>query len=131
MPKDLGDPVGPGYATDQETAGSSLTAGDAVAIDQSSGDLEKLDSGNTDRDQFAGIVRDDAESGDDVVFTTEAPNGVVANVANGLSAGERAGASATAGQLASSDGDFTLARSDEDGSFDGHSLASNEAVVSY
>jgi len=66
-----------------------------------------------------------------VVFVTEAPNGVVANVASGLSAGERAGASATAGQLASSDGDFTLARCDEGGSFDGHSLSSNEGVVSF
>jgi len=131
MPKDPGDAVGPGHHTERiENAGSDLTAGDAVAIDQTSGDVEQLDTNNADREDFAGIVRDDVSSGDPVTVITSAPTGVVASV-NSISAGERLGDGATAGQLASEAGGNVLALTDEGGSYKGASLGSNEAVVVY
>jgi len=130
MPKDLGDPVGPGSHTERRNAGSDLSAGDAVAIDQTSGDVELLDTNNGDRDQFAGVVRDDVSSGNPATIITSAPTGVVANVAN-PSAGNRLGAGATAGRLASSAGGPVLSWTDGGGSYKGASLASNEAVVIY
>lgn len=132
MPKGLGDPVGPGYNVERyDSAGSAISAGDAVAIDQTSGDVELADSGNVDRDQFAGVAMTDADSGDAVQILTRASNGVVANVASGLSGGNRLDASATTGQLATSDGGPALALSDEGGSYKGASLGSGEGVIVY
>jgi hypothetical protein len=130
MPKDLGDPVGPGHHTERITAGSDLSAGDAVAIDQSSGDVEQLDTNTPDRTEFAGIVRDDVSSGNPATVVVAAPTGVVASV-NTISAGQRLGDGATVGQLAGETGGNVLALTDEGGSYKGASLASNEAVVSF
>lgn len=130
MGKDLGDPVGPGHNNERITGDGTASAGDAVAIDQANGKATQGNSGDVDLDQFAGVAEDDFGSdGDGETVATRASNGIVANVAGGVSAGERLGLSATDGQLAESGGGPVLAITDEGGSYKGESLASNEAVV--
>jgi hypothetical protein len=130
MPKDLGDPVGPGSHNERLTAGSDLSAGDAVAIDQTSGDLEQLDTNTADRTEFAGIIRDDVSSGNEATLITAAPTGVVAST-DSISAGQRLGDGGNVGQLAAESGGNALALTDAGGSYKGASLAANEAVIIY
>jgi hypothetical protein len=124
---ELGDPA---YGSDPGTvtyeAGESLTAGDAVTI--ASGALQAANSGDTNTD-IVGIVGFDAEDGDNVTVHVEGR--VVANVADGVSAGETLAASGTDGQLADGTGDV-MALTDEgamSGLSHGAGLADNAAVV--
>lgn len=140
MSAELGDPTGPGDNSKTLTAGSDLSAGDVVAIDQSSGDVELADSNNADRDQFAGVVRDDAATGEEVTIITSAPAGIVA-VADSdgtLNGGDRVGiadsslAGEEAGEFVTEDGGPVLLLSDEGGeTTNGESLSSGEAEVAY
>jgi len=139
MPKDLGDPVGPGHHNERFEAGASLTAGDVVAIDQSDGKVYQADTDNADRDQFAGVAEDDASSGDDVTIAVAAPTGIVANADTDgtLNGGDRVGAADSnlaneeTGEFVTEDGGPGLLLTDEGGSYKGASLASGEAVVSF
>lgn len=134
MPQSLGDLTGPGDSSITHEGDGSASAGDALAIDQSSGQLSQTNSGDTDgSEEFAGVAtRDFGDAGDNEHLVTEAPTGIVANVASGVSAGERLDASATAGQLAASSGGPVLALSDEGGETKtGDSLAANECEVSF
>lgn len=136
MSAELGDPTGPGDHSKTLTAGSDLTAGTAAAIDQTSGDVEEGDTDNADRDEFAGIVRDDVSAGEEVALVLGAPAGIAASVDSGVSGGERLGlgnaTGTSAGQLISSAGGPVLALGDEGGeTSNGESLAANEAEVAY
>jgi len=132
MPHELGDQTGPGGATKTYEGDGSAAVGDSVAIDQTSGQVSQTNSGDTGgSEEFAGIAHFDfGSAGDDENFFTHHPNGVIANVASGVSAGERLGPSTTAGQLGSSAGGPVLAISDEGGeSTTGDSLAAGTAEV--
>lgn len=140
MPAELGDTTGPGDNTKtfEDGAGEDLTAGDAAAIDQSDGNVYLADSNDANRGEFAGIVSETAASGETVVLYLGAPTGVTANVATGVSAGERLGvpdsslAGENAGQLVASAGGLVLALSDEGGTTaDGRGLDANEGEVAY
>ena len=134
MPHELGDQTGPGdHALTYEGDGSA-DAGDSVAIDQASGQASPTNSGDTDgSEEFAGVAHFDfGSAGDEENVLVHAPTGVIANVASGVSAGERLGPSTTAGQLDSSAGGPVLAVSDEGGtSSTGDSLAAGTAEVTF
>jgi hypothetical protein len=133
MPVELGDTTGEDYSITVE-AGSALTAGDAVAIDQGATEgrfpvvVPLQDDTTPDTDQEAGVITTDVDSGDTGEAVLDGP--VIANVAADINQGERLGASATAGQLASEDDGPILALSGEGGTArDGTSLGANEAEV--
>jgi len=132
MPNTLGDTTG-GHLSRTVEAGEDITAGDAVALDQTASDdrfptVVQLDSGATDNDQEAGVAHEDISSGERGSVVLRGP--VIANVAGGVSQGERLGASATVGQFASEDGANALALSNEGGEDStGTSLSGNEAEV--
>lgn len=136
MPAQLGDPTGPGDHSKTRTAGEDLSAGDAVAISQDDGDVYKGDTDDADLEEFAGIVRDDADAGDTVTLVLEAPAGITASVATGVSGGERLSlgnaTDGTVGQLDTEAGGPVLALGDEGGSTsDGRDLGDNEAEVAF
>lgn len=130
MPKDLGDIVGHGADTETITTDGTPTAGDAVAIDQSTDKkVTPTNSGDTGAgEEFAGAaVEDHGADGDEE--TVVLSGRVVMNVASGVVCGNRLDVSATDGQLAASSGGPALALCDAGGSYKGDSLGSNEAVV--
>ena len=129
----LGDATGRTRTMTVE-ATENISAGDAVAIDQSEGDdryppaAQALDDSSPDVDQVAGVASQDIDNGDRGTIVLSGP--VIANVADNVNAGERLNTSATAGQLASEDDGPALALSDEDGTDSaGSALGSNEAEV--
>lgn len=133
MAKELGDVVSsaPAY-TETHTTDGNPTAGDAVAIDQSTNSPNKVtqaNSGDTGAgEEFAGAAVEDHGSDGDT--ETVVHSGVVImNVATGVSGGNRLDASSTNGQLAASSGGPALALCDEGGTWKGESLGSNEAAV--
>ena len=112
----LGDTTTSNPDTITVNAGEAITAGDAVAIDQTASadrfpSVVQLNSSSTDEDQEAGVATEDISSGSNGTIVLD--GGVIANVASGISAGEHVGASSTAGQFASEDGTNILALSDE------------------
>lgn len=129
----LGDSTGPDPRTLTVNANESISAGDAVAIDQTGSDDRRphivgLDNGSTDEDQVAGVALEDFSNDDNGTILVE--GSVIANVATGISQGERLGSGATAGRFASEDGAPALALSDEGGTDTaGTNLSSNEAEV--
>jgi lipopolysaccharide export system protein LptA len=130
MVKELGDVVGPGDDTETITTDGTPTAGDAVAIDQSTDKkVTQTNSGDTDAgEEFAGAaVEDHGSDGDEE--TVVLSGRVVMNVAGTVVCGDRLDVSATDGQLAESSGGPALALCDAGGSYKGASLGSNEAVV--
>lgn len=132
MPQELGDATGPGDHAITYTGDGSASAGDAVAIDQSSGKASQTNSADTGgSEEFAGVTREDfGADGATESIVTEAPTGIIVNCASGVAAGDRLDVSATAGQLASSSGGPVLAISDEGGTTKtGESLAANECEV--
>lgn len=133
MPVELGDTTGDDFSITVE-AGSALTAGDAVAIDQGATEgrfpvaVPLEDDTTPDTDQEAGVVTTDVSSGETGEAVLDGP--VIANVATGASQGERLGAGTTPGQLAVEDDGPILVLSGEGGTArDGTSLGSNEAEV--
>jgi len=134
MPQELGETTGPGDAAITHEGDGSASAGDALAIDQSSGQLSPTNSGDTGgSEEFAGIASEEfGAAGENENLRTHAPTGVIANVASGIAAGDRLGPSATAGELGSSAGGPVLALSDEGGtSSTGDSLAAGTAEVTF
>lgn len=138
MPNGLGDNVSSSpSATETFTGDGSASAGDALAINQSSGKLDQADSNDTDVDEFAGIATEDFGSdGDEETFAKGGD--WIAHVDSGVSAGERLGvpdsslAGEQAGQLATEAGGPVLALSDEGGTGPtGDSLDANEAWVRF
>lgn len=129
----LGDITTPDARTLTVNANEQISAGDAVAIDQTGSDdsrphVVQLDNGSADEDQVAGVALEDLSS--DANGTIVTSGGVIANVATGLSQGERLGSGATAGRFASEDGGHALLLSDEGGTDRlGTNLSSNEAEV--
>jgi len=129
----LGDDTTPNPDTITVEAGEAITAGDAVALDQTAADgrfptAVQLNSGSTDEDQEAAVAKGDIASGE--TGTVQVGGGVIANVASGISQGEHVGVSSTAGQFASEDGTGIVAWSNE-GGIDraGTSLGANEAEI--
>lgn len=130
MVKELGDVVGGGAITETITTDGNPTAGDAVAIDQSTDKkVTQANSGDTGAgEEFAGAaVETHGPDGD--AETIVLSGRVVMNVASGVTCGNRLDVSATDGQLAASSGGPALALCDAGGTYQGHSLGSNEAVV--
>jgi hypothetical protein len=133
MPKALGDVVSsaPSYEETHTTDGTP-TAGDAVAIDQSTNDPNKVtqaNSGDTDAGEELAAIAPEDHGADGHTETVVHMGVVIANVASAVVAGNRLSTSATDGQLAASSGGEALALSDAGGSWRGHSLGSNEAAV--
>jgi len=133
MPVELGDTTGEDFSITVE-AGGALTAGDAVAIDQGATEgrfpvaVPLQDDTTPDTDQEAGVVTTDVASGDTGEAVLDGP--VVANVAAGVSQGNRLGAGVTAGQYAIEDDGDVLALSGAGGTArDGTNLDANEAEV--
>ena len=130
----LGDSTTPDTETITVEANSEIDAGDALAIkqDATEGRLPVVDPLQDDTtpnvDQEAGVASEDIESGE--TGTMQIGGGVIANVATGISQGERLSAGSTAGQLVSEDDGPWLALSGE-GETDraGTSLDANEAEV--
>ena len=128
----LGDTAGP-YRSITCEAQEDISAGDAVAVDQTGSDgrypkVVQLDNGSADEDQTAGVATADISSGNngDVVLS----GAVIANVATGVSQGERLGSGATAGRFASEDGGHALMLSNEGGEDRAETnLSANEAEV--
>lgn len=130
MAKELGDIVGHGADTETITTDGTPTAGDAVAIDQSTDKkTTQANSGDTDAgEEFAGAaVEDHGSDGDEETIVLSGR--VVMNVASSVVCGDRLDVSTTDGRLAESSGGPALALSDAAGSYKGESLGSNEAVV--
>jgi hypothetical protein len=130
MVKELGDVVGPGDDTETITTDGTPTAGDAVAIDQSTDKkVTQANSGDTGAgEEFGGAaVEDHGSDGDEETIVLSGR--VVMNVASGVTEGDRVDVSATDGQLAASSGGPGLLLCDEGGSYKGASLGANEAVV--
>lgn len=130
MAKELGDIVGADAETETITTDGTPTAGDAIAIDQSTDKkVTQANSGDTDAgEEFAGAALED--HGADGEEETIALSGrVVMNVASSVVGGDRLDVSATDGQLAESSGGPILALCDAGGSYKGASLGANEAVV--
>jgi hypothetical protein len=130
MAKELGDVVGASEETETITTDGTPTAGDAVAIDQSTDKkTTQTNSGDTGAgEEFAGAaVEDHGSDGDEETIVLSGR--VVMNVASGVTAGDRVDVSATDGQLSASSGGPGLLLCDEGGTYKGHSLGSNEAVV--
>lgn len=130
MAKELGDVVGAGGDTETITTDGTPTAGDAVAIDQSTDKkVTPANSGDTGAgEEFAGAaVEDHGADGDEE--TVALSGRVVMNVASGVVCGNRLDVSATDGQLAASSGGPALALCDAGGTYKGESLGANEAVV--
>lgn len=130
----LGDSTGTGdYGAITVNANEAISAGDFVALDQTASgnrapQAVQLDNGSTDEDQLLGVASADISSGAD--GTVQVSGGVIANVASGISPGERLGSGATAGRAASEDGGHAVALSDEGGTDRiGTNLDGNEAEV--
>jgi hypothetical protein len=130
----LGDATtGGGYAARTVEANGSISAGDFVALDQTAGDnnvpqIVQLNTGNTSEDQLAGVAKEDLSNGDKGTVQTD--GWLVANVATGISMGERLGSGGTAGRAASEDGGHAVAWSNEGGTDQtGTNLGGNEAEV--
>lgn len=133
MPKGLGDQAHGGDQTVTTNPGDgSVTAGQAVAIDQSDGQAKAGDTDTAAIDQFAGIaIEDFGSAGDQEAI---AIGGVyIAAVDSGVTAGARLGlgnaTGSTTGTLIDADGGAALALSDEGGSYKGASLSAGEAAV--
>lgn len=130
---DLGDLTGDAETITVE-ANSAISAGDAVAIkqDATEGRLPVIDGLQDDTtpnvDQEAGVALEAIADGEQGTIALGGP--VIANVASGISQGERLGAGTTEGQFASQDDGPILALSGE-GETDraGTSLGANEAEV--
>lgn len=120
--------IGPEVTVTYE-AGETLSPGDVVGID--GGQLRRANTGDTSPNPV-GVVGhgggasggEDYEAGENAPLVTRA-EAVIANVANGIAAGEELAASATDGQLAAGDGDGYEALTAE-GDIAG--LASDETV---
>lgn len=112
----------------------AISAGDAVALDQGATEdrypvaIQLIDDTTADKDQEFGIATEDIADGDN--GTVAVGGSIIANVATGISQGERLGAGTTSGQLVSEDDGSWVAMSGE-GETDtaGTSLASNEGEV--
>lgn len=129
----LGDLTGDGDTTTVE-AGGAISAGDVLAFDQGATEgrlpvaVPAQDDTTPDIDQVAAIANEDIASGEEGTVTLGGP--VIANVATGISQGERLSAGTTAGQGASVDGGELLALSGEGGTDSaGTSLGAGEAEV--
>jgi len=129
----LGDGTTPDDCAITVEAGEDVSAGDALALDQTANDgtpptVVGLDSGSTDEDQEFGVAKEDISSGG--TGAAQVSGGIIANVASGISQGEHLGASATGGQFASEDGTGIVAWSNEGGTDrTGTNLGTNEAEV--
>lgn len=130
----LGDSTGIGpYAATTVEADSSISAGDAVALDQGSSDAryklaDSANSGTAAIDQVFGIAAEDASDGDR--FTVQTSGSVIANVESTISQGARLTSGTTGGRLADGDGTPIRAVSGSGGTdSSGTSLGSNEAEV--
>lgn len=121
------------YVSRTAAAQEAITAGDAVALDQTGGDgrypkVVQLDNGSTDEDQTAAVAMEDIDNGESGSVLLK--GGIIANVATGISQGERLGSGSTAGQFASEDGGHALALSNEGGTdYAASDLAANAAEV--
>ena len=129
----LGDATGRTQTMTVE-ATEDISAGDAVAIDQSADDgrhppaAQAQDDTTPDVNQLAAIANADIDNGERGTVTISGP--VVANVADDVNAGERLAPSAVAGQLDTEDDGHALALSDEGGTDSaGTVLGDNEAEV--
>lgn len=133
MSKELGDVVsGAPSGAVTVTSDGTASAGDALAIDQSTDKkLTQANSGDTDAgEEFAGVaVEDHGADGDEETLLVG--GAVIANVASSVVGGDRLDVSATDGQLAESSGGPVLALSDAGGSYKGASLGANEAAVHF
>jgi hypothetical protein len=132
MPKELGDIVGPDADTETFTNDGTVATGDAVAIDQgaSGGDITAANSGDTGTgEEFAGVCIDDGGGSDGDTAEVALGGRVIANVASGVSGGNRADVSATDGELGASSGGPVLLLSDEGGTWKGASLGAGEGAV--
>lgn len=130
MSKELGGVVSAGKDAVPVTTDGTASAGDALAIDQSTDKkVTQANSGDTDAgEEFAGAAVDDHGSdGDEETLVVS--GAVIMNVASSVVCGDRLDVSATDGQLAESSGGPALALSDAGGSYKGASLGSNEAAV--
>lgn len=132
MAKELGDIVSAGADVTGLPSDGTPSAGDALAVDQSTNSPNKLtqtNSGDTGAgEEFAGAaVEDHGSDGDHESLVLSGV--VIMNVASGISAGNRLDVSATNGQLAASSGGPALALCDEGGTYKGESLGANEAAV--
>lgn len=135
---EAGDEALGGASVRETRAGDGAAlAGDAVAIDQTSGQATPGDANVADASEFAGIAFEDfGDAGDDE--TVALTDRTVANVASGVSAGERLDLVDTsvtgapgAGTLVASAGGPALALSDEGGTYRGRTLPAGYAVVKY
>ena len=133
MTVDLGDTTGDDFSITVE-AGEDITAGDALAIKQDASEgrfpvaVKLQDDTTPNIDQEAGVATADISSGDNGDAVLSGP--VIANVASGISQGERLGAGTTAGQFVSEDdGDYLALSGEGETARDGTSLAANEAEV--
>lgn len=133
MSKELGDQAAGGPANTTTNPGDgTVTAGQAVAIDQSDGQAKPGDTDTAAIDQFAGIATEDfGDAGDS---ETIALSGVyIAVVDSGVTAGARLdlgnATGTTTGTLIDADGGPALALSDEGGTYKGADLATGEAAV--
>lgn len=129
----LGDATGRTRTMTVE-ATEAISAGDAVAIDQSEADdryppaAQALDDTSPNVDQLAAGANEDIDAGERGTVTLSGP--VIMNVADGVNAGERLSPSAVGGQLDTDDGGHALALSDEGGTDSaGSDLADNQAEV--
>jgi hypothetical protein len=115
-------------------AGSAVSAGDALAIDQGATQdgkkpiVDATASGTAAVDQFAGVACEDIASGAEGTMLVH--GAVIASVDTGVSAGASLTASTTAGQLADGADGPAVALSDEGGTDStGTTLNANEAEV--
>lgn len=138
MPVRLGKSTGPRTLERTCEAGSDLSAGDVVAIDQSEDDanppiVDEVDDNDANLDELAGVVTDDVDAGDSVSVIISGL--AIAAADSGIDGGERLGegtsdADTTDGMVVSADGGNWLAVSDEGGvASDGTDLSDNEAEI--
>jgi len=134
MSKELGDLLAEGAETETFTNDGTVAKGDAVAIDQSAsgGDITAANSGDTGTgEEFAGVCINDGGGTDGDTVTVALSGRVLANVASGVSGGNRGDVSATDGEIGASSGGPVLFLSDEGGSWKGESLGSGEGAVHF
>jgi hypothetical protein len=133
MSKELGDgwTSGPQLTRTIESDGTAVNVGDSVAID---GSEQVAATGDT--DTVYGVVAGPADDRTDMdnlsagdALSVVVHGDVIANVASGVSHGDRLSPNATAGQLGTDSAGSITAYSDAGGTLDGASLGSNEAAV--
>lgn len=133
MSKELGDQAGGGaYTVTTNPGDGTVTAGQAVAIDQSDGQAKAGDTDTAAIDQLAGVAAEDfGDAGDGEAIVLDGV--VIAVVDTGVTAGARLGlgnaTGTTTGTLIDADGGPALALSDEGGVYKGYDLPAGAAAV--